>query len=62
MVANSRRGAGTVLPFPPRPRRLEVLISAADARGPVGRTRPLKLTESDLAQLIEAAQRFEAQR
>jgi hypothetical protein len=63
------RGASTdnfhkavVLPFPPRLRQIEIRISAADARGPIGRTRPLRLTEHDLARLVEAALRLEARR
>jgi hypothetical protein len=47
---------------PPRPRRLDVRISVADGRSPIGRTRPLRLTEHDLVRLIEAAQRLEAGR
>jgi len=43
------RHGTTVLQFPPRPRRIEVRISATDGRAPVGRTRPLQLTERDLA-------------
>lgn len=47
-------------PPPPRPRHLvAVHISAFRAREPLGRTRPLMLTESDLARLIEAAERLE---
>ena len=46
---------------PPRPRRLEIRISvaAADGRTPVGRTRPLRLRESDLQELIDHAARME---
>lgn len=47
---------------PPRPRRLDVRIAASDGREPIGRTRPLKLTESDLAWLLDAAQRLEARK
>ena len=32
---------------PPRPRRIDVRISAADGRAPIGRTRVLRLTERD---------------
>lgn len=57
--------------FPPRPRlrlvekpswprRLEVRISATDGRAPIGRTRPLRLTERDFERLLEAAERLEA--
>jgi hypothetical protein len=49
----------TLLPFPPRPRRIEVRISATDGRAPIGRTRPLTLRESDFERLIEAAERLE---
>jgi hypothetical protein len=47
---------------PPRPRRIDVRIAATDGRAPHGRSRALKLTESDLAWLIEAAERLEARR
>jgi hypothetical protein len=47
---------------PPRRRRIDVRISASAGRFPIGRTRPLKLTESDLAWLLEAAQRLERRR
>jgi hypothetical protein len=57
--------------FPPRlrfrlvekpswPRRLEIRIAVSDGRAPIGRSRPLRLRESDLAWLIEAAARLEA--
>jgi hypothetical protein len=49
-------------PPPPRPRRIDVRISVSAGRFPIGRTRPLKLTESDLAWLLEAAQRLERRR
>jgi len=42
-----------------RPRRLEIQISVSDGRAPVGRTRPLRLRESDLAALIAEAERLE---
>jgi hypothetical protein len=51
-----------VLAFPPRPRRIEVHITAVDSRSPIGRTRPLRLTARDLAQLVEAPERLEARR
>lgn len=45
---------------PPRPRRvLEVRISAVDARSPYGRTRQLRLTHEELAELIDYALRLE---
>jgi hypothetical protein len=47
-------------PSPPRPRRLEIRISVADARGPYGRTRIFRLSEHDFEQLIVTAERFEA--
>ena len=37
-------------------------ISAADGRVPIGRTRPLRLRERDLAWLIAYAERLEARR
>jgi len=49
-------------PAPPRPRRIDARIAAADGRAPHGRSRALKLTLSDLAWLIEAAERLEARR
>jgi hypothetical protein len=49
-------------PPPPRLRRIEVRISARDGRAPRGRSCPFRLTEPDLAWLIEAAERLEAQR
>ena len=47
---------------PPRPRHIDVRISATCGRAPIGRTRSLKLTESDLDSLLEAAERLEARR
>jgi hypothetical protein len=45
---------------PRRARRLvDVHISAARGREPIGRTRPLRLTEADLAWLIATALRLE---
>jgi hypothetical protein len=46
-------------PPPPCPRRIDVRIAASNGRAPHGRSRALKLTESDLAWLIEAAERLE---
>jgi hypothetical protein len=51
-----------VVPFPPRPRRLDVRISAFYGRAPLGRTRPIRLTERDFTRLLEAAERLEARR
>jgi hypothetical protein len=48
-----------VLPFPPRPRRIEVHISAIRGRQPIGRTRPLMIRKSDLARLVDVAERME---
>lgn len=45
---------------PPRPRRLEVRIGAADQRAPYGRSRSFRLTHDDLDELINAATRLEA--
>jgi hypothetical protein len=45
---------------PPRPHHLQIQISVSDGRAPLGRTRPLRLTEADLAWLVEAAVRLEA--
>jgi hypothetical protein len=49
-------------PSPPRPRRLEVRIAAADGRSPVGRTRAFRLSENNLAQLIDIAEWLESRR
>jgi hypothetical protein len=56
------RHDATVLQFPARPRRLEVRISATDGRAPIGRSRLVRLRESDFARLIETAVRLEAGR
>lgn len=58
------RTAAVILPFPRRaravrPRLLDVRIAASDGRAPIGRSRLLRLTEPDLAWLLEAAQRLE---
>jgi hypothetical protein len=47
---------------PPRPRRIEVHIVARDGPAPIGRTRALRLTESELDWLIDAALRLEGRR
>ncbi len=44
---------------PPRPRRLEVRISVADGRAPIGRSRAFRLTHDDLDDLIAIAMRME---
>lgn len=44
---------------PPRSRRIEVRISAMDGRTPIGRSRLLRLRESDLQELIDHAARME---
>lgn len=49
-----------LVPRSPRPRRIDVRISAADGRAPYGRSRVFRLAESDLDQLINAATRLEA--
>jgi hypothetical protein len=49
-------------PPPPRPRHFQVRITASDSRAPIGRTRPLRLTESDLQWLLDAAVRLEARK
>ena len=53
MQPSIERHGGHVLQFPPRPRRIEVQISARDGPAPIGRTRPHRLRESDLQELIE---------
>jgi hypothetical protein len=44
---------------PPRPRPLEVRISAADGRSAFGRSRAFRLTHDDLDELIAVAMRME---
>jgi hypothetical protein len=44
---------------PPRPRKLEVRIAVSDGRAPIGRSRLLRLRESDLQELIDHAARME---
>jgi hypothetical protein len=46
----------------PRPRRIDVRITATEGRFPIGRTRPLRLTERDFARLIAEAERLERTR
>jgi hypothetical protein len=46
-------------PNPPRPRRIDVRIAATDGRGPIGRTRPLRLTESVVKNAVQKATRHE---
>jgi hypothetical protein len=38
---------------PPRARRIDVMIAARDGPAPIGRTRPIKLTELDFALRLE---------
>jgi hypothetical protein len=59
MKSSIDRHGAIVLPFPPRRPRIVVNISAHDGRQPLGRTRPLMLRESDLARLVEVAERME---
>jgi hypothetical protein len=47
-------------PSPPRPRRLDVRISVADARSPIGRTGIFRLYPQDIERLIDALERLEA--
>ena len=51
-----------LVPRQPQPRRLEVQISVADGRAPFGRFRPFRITENDLRELVDVAQRLEARR
>jgi len=45
---------------PPRPRRLvEVRIAASDGRLPIGRTRPIRLSDRDVDLLVDYALRLE---
>jgi hypothetical protein len=48
-----------VPPAPPPP-RFEVRISIMDGRAPYGRTRPFRLTDRDLQELIDVASKMEA--
>jgi hypothetical protein len=47
---------------PPRPRRLDVRISATDGRAPYGRSRIFRLHERDIDELVDIATRMEARR
>jgi hypothetical protein len=51
-----------LVPSPPRPRRIDVRISAADGRAPVGRTKIFRLTDHAFEQLIDVALRLETRR
>jgi hypothetical protein len=51
-----------LVPRQPQPRRLEVRISVANGRAPIGRTRAFRLADSDLEQLVDCALRMEARR
>ena len=44
---------------PPRPRRLDVRIAASDGREPIGRTRPIRLSDRDVDELVDFALRLE---
>ena len=56
----SQRPHLRLVPRQPQPRRIDVKISAADTRSPIGRTRIFRLTDHDFEQLIATAERFEA--
>jgi hypothetical protein len=45
---------------PPRPRRIDVQITARDGRAPIGRSRPIHIDERDVPELIDFALRLEA--
>jgi hypothetical protein len=47
---------------PPRPRRIDVMITARDGPAPIGGTRPLRLTQDDLDELIAVALGMEGRR
>ena len=47
---------------PPRPRRLEVQISARLGRAPIGRTRTLQLSDHAVEQLVDFALQLEGRR
>lgn len=49
-------------PCPPCPRRLEVRIAVSSGRLPYGRSRPFRLRETDLDELIAHAGRLESRR
>jgi hypothetical protein len=49
-------------PAPPRPRRIDVRISAVDGRAPYGRSRAFRLAHDDIERLIATAERLEALR
>jgi hypothetical protein len=45
---------------PPRPRRIDVRLSVADGRSPIGRSRAFRLHDHELDELIACALRLEA--
>jgi hypothetical protein len=49
-----------VPPTPPRPRRIDVRISASAGRAPYGRSRISRLADFDLERLIATAESLEA--
>ena len=49
-----------LVPRQPQPRRIDVRISAADGREPIGRTRTFRIAESDVERLIGHALRLES--
>jgi hypothetical protein len=57
--ANIARAPASVVSFPARPRRLDVRITAADGRAPIGRSRAFRLAGPDLDELIDVALRME---
>lgn len=44
----------------PRPRRIEVRIVVSSGRMPIGRSRPFRLSDHNLQELIETTMRLEA--
>jgi hypothetical protein len=66
-IPNEAPAQGEIVPFPhrrvrPRQPRIYVQIVATRDREAYGRTRPLRLTESDIEQLVDFALRLEWRR
>jgi hypothetical protein len=58
---NGQRHLRLVPPAPPpRPRRIEVRIVVSSARMPIGRSRPFRLNDHNLQELIDTARRLES--
>jgi hypothetical protein len=58
LAAQAQKRTAVVLRLLPLPGRLEVRITAARGREPIGRTRPLMIRECDLARLVDVAEKL----